>query len=441
MMARKSLQLLFSFLLIVGASQAFAQTTTDITLGDGGALGRYRTPAAPMSHIAFIAIHRTADYRNHASTTQLQSRGFATLGIRTRFGNDEAAVDWEKIALDIRAAVRFLRSQPGITRVVLIGHSGGGPSTSYYQALTENGPSYCQGPEKLTQCPFVDGDFLPSDRADGMVFVEAHLANGINRLRSLNPTIVNEDQPFGPAANKTLDPFNPKNGYNPDPTKSSVYKQQFVDAYARGESRRMNGLIQEALLMRREIELGLRDPADDAFVFWRDSARLSQLSTGVQCCTLKPTRLLRNNGTLSSPQIIRTVRIAEPGIKEDDEGEDGRQDLTLTSFLSANAIRSKHSYDRIDWCSSNNSSICAVRQISVPAVVIAAQGHYFIRDGEQIFEELASTDKEFLVVEGMNHGLGNCTQCATFHGTGPYTNVPLTLWNYVRDWANAHVGN
>lgn len=428
----KTLQLLFGALITFVAANTFAQTTTDLDLG-GGALGRYRTPAGAMSNIAFIAIHRTSDYRNHASTTQLQSRGFATLGIRTRFGNEEAAVDWELIALDIRAAVRFLRSQPGITRVVLIGHSGGGPSTSYYQALTENGPSYCQGPEKLTECPFVDGDFLPSDRADGMVFVEAHLSNGINRLRSLNPTVVNEDQPFGPAGNKTLDPFDPKNGYNP--TGNSVYRQHFVDAYARGESRRMNGLIKEALLLRREIDLGLRDPADDDFIFWRDSARLSQLSTGVQCCTFNPTRLLRNNETLSNPQIIQTVRVPDPSIKEDDEGEDGRQDLTWTSFLSANAIRSKHSLDDIDWCSSNNSTICAVRTISVPAVVIAAQGHYFIRDGEQIFEELASIDKEFLVIEGMNHNLGNCTPCATFHGTGPYTNVPLNLWNYVAAWA------
>ena len=187
------LSLVFSLLLALAVPGAFAQTTTDIDLG-GGALGRYRTPAGEQSNIAFIAIHRTSDYRNHASTTQLQSRGFATLGIRTRFGNSEAAVNWELIALDIRAAVRFLRSQPGITKVVLIGHSGGGPSTSYYQALTENGPSYCQGPNKLTECSFSETDFLPSDRADGMVFVEAHLANGINRLRSLNASVVNEDQ-------------------------------------------------------------------------------------------------------------------------------------------------------------------------------------------------------------------------------------------------------
>ena len=203
----------------------------------------------------------------------------------------------------------------------------------------------------------------------------------------------------------------------------------------------MNGLIHDALKIREEIELGLRDPADDAFVFWRDSARLSDLSTGVQCCTFNPARLLQNSGVISNPQIVRTVRVPNPDNKEADEGEDGRQDLKITSFLSANAIRSKHSLDSIDWCSSNNSTICAIRTISVPAVVIAAQGHYFIRDGEQIFEELASVDKEFLVIEGMNHNLGNCTACATFHGTGPYTNIPLNLWNYVAAWTKAHIGN
>jgi hypothetical protein len=52
----------------------------------------------------------------------------------------------------------------------------------------------------------------------------------------------------------------------------------------------MNGLIHDALEIRQEIELGLRAPADDAFVFWRDSARLSDLSTGVQCCTFQPSQ-------------------------------------------------------------------------------------------------------------------------------------------------------
>ena len=43
-------------------------------------------------------------------------------------------------------------------------------------------------------------------------------------------------------------------------------------------------------------------------------------------------------------------------------------------------------------------------------------------------------DKNFFVVEGMNHNLNNCTACATYHGTGPYTNVPSNLWDQVAGW-------
>ena len=49
----------------------------------------------------------------------------------------------------------------------------------------------------------------------------------------------------------------------------------------------------------------------------------------------------------------------------------------------------------IDWCSSNNSTVCAVRSISAPILVVAAQGHYFIRDGEQIFRRRQAWTKTF----------------------------------------------
>jgi len=430
MIKLKVVGVVYALMLALGVSQSAAQTIEEVDLGDG-ALGRYRTPAGPLPRVATLAIHRTADFRNHASTTQLQSRGFATLGIRTRFGSSEAAVNWELIALDIRNGIRFLKSK-GIQKVILIGHSGGGPSTSYYQAVTESGVSFCKDPGKLTQCPFTGAEFLPSDKADGIVFVEAHPGNPINTSRSNNPSVVNEDQPFGPAFNKTLDPFDEANGFNP--SGDSEFSDHFVDKYAKAQSRRTDGLIQEALKIRREIERGFRDPSDDAFVYYRSSARLSDFSTGVHRGTLSPARMILNNGSIALPQIINTVRVPDPGNKADDEGAGGVRNLTVTSFLSANAIRSKNTLDGIDWCSSNNSTVCAVRSISVPILVVAAQGHYFIRDGEQIFQEAASIDKNFILIEGMNHGLGNCTPCATFHGTGPYTNIPANLWNYVSGW-------
>jgi len=277
-------------------------------------------------------------------------------------------------------------------------------------------------------------EFTAADKADGIVFTDAHPGVGVNQLRSLNASVVNEDKPFGPALNKTLDPFDPAHGYNA--TGDSVYSQYFVDIYARGQSRRMNGLIQEALQIKHKMELGLIDPADDAFIIPRASARLVELSTQVQCCTVNPTRLLEDStGTLSAPQIIQTVRVPDPGIKDHDETD--TEDLTITSFLSANAIRSQHSLDNLDWCSTNNSTVCAVRFISVPLLVLAHQGHYFIRDGEQIYEESASADKQFVVVEGATHAGGNCDACAAFWGTGPYRNVVRNTWNFIANWASA----
>jgi hypothetical protein len=50
--------------------------------------------------------------------------------------------------------------------------------------------------------------------------------------------------------------------------------------------------------------------------------------------------------------------------------------LTVRSFLGANAIRATHSmdYSQIDWCSSNNSTVCALDHVTIP-MLIAGMEH------------------------------------------------------------------
>ena len=172
------LALLFCLFLVGLAARGSAQTPVvkEFIQFSGGGQGLYWVPNSGLiSPIAFLAIHRTGDYLAHASTQELPKRGFSVLGMNSRFKNNEASVNWELIALDVRAGVRFLRSQPGITKVILIGHSGGGPTTSYYQAVAENGPSYCQGLNKLSPCSisqlagFVASDSCPIVSADLLV--------------------------------------------------------------------------------------------------------------------------------------------------------------------------------------------------------------------------------------------------------------------------------
>ena len=422
-----------------GAASALAQSNPRfIPLGSGAIGALYVPNSGPAPHVAFLVTHRNSSYVTHTSTTELSSRGFMVLGMNVRFANNEALVDWQDIALDVRAGVRFLRSQPGITTVILIGPSGGGPVQSFYQAVAENGPAYCQGPSKIVECSSERlAGFTPADRADGIVYLDAHPGISVNTLRSLNAAVTNENQPFK-AINPTLDPFNVKNGFNPNG--DSVYSMEFQDRYFRAQAVRMNNLIDKALEIKRRMAEGKYQPADeDSFVFYRNSARLSDVSTGVHRGTLNPAKLLKNDGTIVT-QVVNSVRLPDPGSAEDDQlmgsgNSAGVKELRITSFLTANAIRATHSLDGIDWCSANDTTVCAIREIHVPVLIAAMGAHYFIRDNEILFENGVMDDKDFIVIEGATHGGTGCTECTAVTGVD-YSNARKNIYDYVAAWAN-----
>jgi hypothetical protein len=158
------------------------------------------------------------------------------------------------------------------------------------------------------------------------------------------------------------------------------------------------------------------------------------LDTSILHSTVKPAKLLKNDGSIDNCCIVESVRLPDPTIKQTDEMFDGgARLLTLKSFLSTNAIRSTNSIDGIDYCSSNNSTLCNVRQISVPVVFIATGAYYFIRDTEIHYENVKSLDKDFVVVAGLVHSLTPCNACPG----GPYDNSLKNFYDYIRDWINA----
>ena len=152
--------------------------------------------------------------------------------------------------------------------------------------------------------------------------------------------------------------------------------------------------------------------------------------------TARPERLLRNDGThrdaddqkrLSSPipSSRATICASAPAPRS----------ITLRSFLSAQAIRANNSMDDIDYCSSNNSTVCAVQSISVPVLFAAMGAHYFIRDNERHFDMAKSKDKDFIVIEGAVHGFTPCTACEKT--PGQYSNSVKNLFDYAANWINA----
>ena len=396
----------------------------------------YMPDSGPAPHVAFLIAHRTANNLNNSACKELSGRGFMVLCFNTRFVNNELEINYDELVFDVKTAMDFVRSRPGITRVILLGHSGGSPMMGYYQAVAENGASYCQGPNKLMPChDSIAEDLTP---ADGMFFPDAHPGNGEQALHGFNPSLkIVEGKVV--VVDPLVDPFSEANGY--DPNGPSHYSDEFRERYYLAQSRVMNAKIAEVEALRDRIARGEGTFPDNDIVLvpfdaQAGAARLDLLDPTVRefSITHQPRKFLRNDGTIVM-QIARSVKAPRPQQAQINRTFDGGvKVLSITSFLSANAIRSNHAIRDVDHCSTNASTVCAVQHIHAP-ILIAAMGAYnHIRWQEIMYELSPAHDKDYIVIEGALHGYTPCTACEV--SPGQYSNTSRNLFNYVADWVN-----
>lgn len=398
-----------------------------------GALYKPDPALFPNPHVAVIAMHRNGNYLNHISTVQLPARGIVVLGMNPRCDNNEAAcAPWENNALDVKSGINYLRGLAGITKVVLLGHSGGGPTMSFYQAVAEKGVAFCQQPGKLIKCANTLAGLPP---ADGVILMDAHPGNGINAVRSISGNVVNDDailnQAAAPLQNPDLNAYDARNGYKPNG--QTRYSEAFKKKYARAQAARMNNLISEALARLAVVDA--TGAGDAPFVVpLADNVRLAAIDLSIHHSTLQPRKLIKNDGSVDGSLPVVSVRpqSLSPG---DEQGFGSTMFLTVKSFLSVRAVRSTDAMDGIEWCSSNNSTPCNLQQMTIPLLVTAMGGHYFIRDAEQYFDMAVSPDKDYYVIEGATHGGTPCTACQTT--PNQYANATKNLFDLMQHWIEA----
>lgn len=396
----------------------------------------YRPDSGPAPHSAFLIAHRTGNNLGNIACRELARRGFDALCFNTRYVNNEMSVQWENIALDVKAAVDYAHTIPGITKVILLGHSGGAPLMTYYQAVAENGVSYCQGADKLLQCGNNLAGMTP---ADGILLDEGHAGDGFQALTGINPSLAMVDgRPK--LVDASLDPFDPANGYNPKG--ASHYSQEFRSRYYAAQSKVMNAQIAQVHALQDSIRQGEGPFPDNDIVLVpfsaeRGAARLSELDPSVPeyMSTSQPEKLLKNDGTIVK-QVVHSIEPPHPDrIRTNRSFDIGTKVLTIKSYLSTNAIKSSNSFDGVDWCSVNNSTECAVQHIKAPTLIVAMGAYHLLGDEERMFQKSAAADKDYIVVEGATLGYTGCKDC------GPpaenFSNALKNNFDYVAKWANA----
>src|SRR6185436_19419758 len=111
--------------LLFQLSAAAQSNPVFVPLSGGAKALLYRPDNSPSPRIAVLTVHRTGDKFTALECTELSRRGFAVLCLNTRFQNNEALVEFEKIPLDVKQGVEYLKKR-GVSKVILLGHSGGG---------------------------------------------------------------------------------------------------------------------------------------------------------------------------------------------------------------------------------------------------------------------------------------------------------------------------
>lgn len=401
-------------------SQAIGKTTFVPLTRNGNAVLMEPAQLGPNARIVVISTHNRNV--NNFSSSGGGGGDYLGRGYRVMRINDYGAeIPFEIMMPAIGAAIKYARAIPGVTKVVLAGQSGGGPVVSAYQEIAEKGPAACQQPARLYPC---DGKGLTGlPKADALLLLEANIG-APERMTSVDPAV----NPLHPKMrDPALDMYAPQNGFDPK-TNTATYSQAFLDRYWPAMRARMKGIVADAQARLKAVEDRTGDYNDDApFVVpgmtgESIGARLNLADPNLLSQTHGAHPLLKADGTAP----VQIIHLARPTQAIPEKVRDTMDKTvffnTVRQFLSTQAIRigadfelTKDDMKGVDWRSSSNSSPGNVENISVPTLVMAGNcmaipgtGAIHMVPLEIVYDHSIAKDKEFVVVDGADHGFAPC---------------------------------
>ncbi len=258
-------------LVVANGSRTPADTVTievpTIKAADGGVSHGilYWDPAQHPTTVV-VSMHPSSDNQRHFTLMPAARHGYAGFGLAGRFTGEDAGVH-EQVLLDLAAAIKWLKQERGFTRVVLVGHSGGGSLMAYYQSQATRPPA-----ERHHATPAGDPldlgtvDMIP---ADGIAILNASEGEGLHLEHHLDPSIAREDDPL--SIDPSLDMYDPANGFE-EPPAVSHYTPEFTKRFREAQiarDRRLTAWARSQITERNYFRSLTKDPGFASWPFAR----------------------------------------------------------------------------------------------------------------------------------------------------------------------------
>jgi pimeloyl-ACP methyl ester carboxylesterase len=353
---------------ILSFSQALKMVETYGFTGSQGLVvleGQLLKPKDRPSDTVYLFMHPSSTLQMLPMPAALASAGLHVLCAASRYPKNDSALIMEKVALDLGAYIRHCREALGYRKVVLVGWSGGGSLSLFYQAQAEH--------STLTHTPAGDAVDLTAaglPRADGIVFIAAHLSRAETLTEWLDPSIRDE-----------LDPDNrdPElDIYSASCPNQPPYSADFVAVFRaaqRARSRRITEWAEDMLARFRRQDDG---EVERGFIVHRTNCDVRWLDPAVDPNGRKP-----NWCFLGDPRI---ANVAPAGIA---------RYSSLRSWLS------QWSVDRTNTRGPDNAA--KVGAVPVLQIENLADDAVPATHNPLIRGALATADKEYLGIEGATH--------------------------------------
>ena len=187
----------------------------------GGAVGwafigglYYKTKTE--SDTVVISMHPIGGTGRLSVMRYFAEQGIPVIGADSRYRGVDNGLNMEKVVTDLGAIVRYAKESLGYKKVVLLGWSGGGALSSYYQAQAE-APTVTSSPCGMGP-DLTKAELIP---ADAVVFMAAHVSRHGTLTEWLDASITDEADPYN--RDPDLDIYSGANG--------PPFSDEFVERY------------------------------------------------------------------------------------------------------------------------------------------------------------------------------------------------------------------